>query len=64
MAAIDDVKVRSALMGVLGGLGDRGYGDLVMAIDRIWNGVRDEDELCDGLGWENGAIVLEILKRL
>ncbi len=34
------------------------------AIQRIWAGVRDEDELCDELDWEEGAIVVEILGRL
>ena len=64
VAAIDDVEVRSALMEVLSSLVDRGYGNLVQAIQRIWDGVRDEDELCDGLGFEDGAIVVEILSRL
>jgi tetratricopeptide (TPR) repeat protein len=34
------------------------------AIQRILAGVRDEDELCDELGYEDGAIVVEILGRL
>ena len=64
MAAIDDVEVRSALTGVLGGLVEGGHDDFVQAIQRILDGVRDEDELCNGLDFEEGAIVVEILKRL
>ena len=34
------------------------------AIRQILAGVRDEDELCDELGFEEGAIIVEILSRL
>ncbi len=34
------------------------------AIRQIWAGGRDEDGLCDGLDFGEGAIVVEILKRL
>jgi tetratricopeptide (TPR) repeat protein len=32
-------------------------------IQRIWAGVREEEELCDELDFQEGAIVVEILKR-
>jgi hypothetical protein len=64
VAAIDDGDDRSALMEDLSRLVDRGYGNFVQAIQQILEGVRDEDELCDGLDYEDGAIVVEILSRL
>jgi hypothetical protein len=64
VAAVGDADVRQPLEEVLSGLVARGYGDLVKAIQRIWAGVRDEDELCDELGYMEGAIVVEILGRL
>ncbi len=37
---------------------------LATAIRQIWAGGRDEDGLCDELDREDGAIVVEILRRL
>jgi hypothetical protein len=33
-------------------------------MQQILSGVRDEDKLCDELDLDNGAIVVEVLKRL
>jgi tetratricopeptide (TPR) repeat protein len=62
--AVGDVEARSALEEVLSSLVERGYGDLVAGIRRIWAGERDEDELCDELDREDSLIVGEILRRL
>jgi tetratricopeptide (TPR) repeat protein len=62
--AVVDTEVRQQLEEVLSKMVAGGYGDLVKAVQRILAGVRDEDELCDELDFEDGAIVLEILGRL
>ena len=64
VAAVGDSAVRQQWEEVSSGLGAMGYGNLVQAIQQILEGVRDEDELCDGLGYGEGSIVVEILSRL
>jgi tetratricopeptide (TPR) repeat protein len=64
VAAIDDVAMKQLVAEGLPAWVEQGYGNLVKAVQQIFAGVRDEDELCDELGGENAAIVLEILKRL
>jgi hypothetical protein len=60
VAAVGDAAVRQQLEEMLPEL----PGWFATAVQRIWAGVRDEDELCDELDFEKGAIVLEILRRL
>jgi hypothetical protein len=62
--AVGDVEARSTLEEVLSSLVERGFGDLVAGIRRVWAGERDEDELCNELDYLQGTIVVEILKRL
>jgi hypothetical protein len=60
VAAVGDAEVRQQLEEAL----PEFPAELATAIQQIWAGVRDEDELCDELGYREGAIVLEILRRL
>jgi tetratricopeptide (TPR) repeat protein len=57
--AMNDVKVRPQVEGA-----SSEVPALAKVIQRIWAGVRDEDELCDELGYEEVLIVGEILRRL
>jgi hypothetical protein len=59
VVAVGDAEVRQQLETELSDLPA-----LAKAMQRIWAGVRDEDELCDELGYMEGAIVVEILGRL
>jgi hypothetical protein len=59
VVAVGDAEVRQQLEEDLSDLPA-----LAMAVQRIWSGVWDEDELCDELDYRAGAIVLEILRRL
>jgi tetratricopeptide (TPR) repeat protein len=64
IAAVGNAEIQSQLAEFLFSLVKGGYGNLVEAIQRIWSGVRDEDELCDELDREDSLIVGEILLRL
>jgi tetratricopeptide (TPR) repeat protein len=60
VAAIGDAEVHQQLGKVL----PKGPLWFATVVQQIWAGVRDEDELCDELGFVEGAIVVEILRRL
>jgi tetratricopeptide (TPR) repeat protein len=60
VTAIENTEVRQQLNKVL----PKGPVWFSTVAQRIWAGVRDEDELCDELGFVDGAIVVEILSRL
>ncbi len=60
VAAVGDAAVRQQWEELLPQL----PASFVAVIQRILVGVRDEDELCDELDFEDGAIVVEILERL
>ncbi len=60
VAAVGDAEVRQQLEEVLPKL----PAWFATVVQRILVGVRDEDELCDELGYGEGAIVVEILGRL
>lgn len=64
VAAVGDAAVRQQLEEFLPSLAERGYDNLVQAIQQILAGARDEDELCDELDYEDSSIVMEILRRL
>jgi hypothetical protein len=60
VGAVSDADVRQQLETVLPQM----PAALATAIQPIWSGARDEAELCDELDYREGAIVVEILRRL
>jgi len=65
VAAVDDTKVRQELeYGLENWIKNGLRKNLVVAIQRILDGERDEALLCDPLGWQDAAIINAILRGI
>jgi Tfp pilus assembly protein PilF len=63
MATVDP-EARQQMDERLANLVQRGYGNLVAAIEQIWQGERDEEKLFDGLDQEDSMIIFAILEGI